>query len=203
LWQTFGVHLTGAWILLIFGFVVVGTMMMLLHLTKLGHIIHCHIQDRPRRRMFVASIAFFVTFAGVRLLVMGIVHHVGPFGWVMMGGRHIHHLVWGILILLAVGYAWLGEFGTKNTPQDIFISRLLSLMYGVGAALTLDEFALWLNLRDVYWAREGRASIDACILFGALLAMGAWGAPVIRHFLFRRKHEAFEREHHDPQHPCE
>jgi hypothetical protein len=53
--------------------------------------------------------------------------------------------------------------------------------------LTLDEFALWLNLEDVYWAREGRASIDAVILFGTLLLVGIWGgrflAAVAREFL--------------------
>jgi hypothetical protein len=54
----------------------------------------------------------------------------------------------------------------------------MAILYGLGAALTLDEFALWLNLRDVYWAREGRSSIDAVILFGSLLAIGAWGAPL-------------------------
>jgi len=51
----------------------------------------------------------------------------------------------------------------------------MALLYGVGAALTLDEFALWLNLEDVYWARQGRESIDAVILFGALLLIGIWG----------------------------
>jgi hypothetical protein len=56
----------------------------------------------------------------------------------------------------------------------------MSILYGVGAALTLDEFALWLNLRDVYWASEGRASIDAIILFGSLLAASAWGAPLFQ-----------------------
>jgi hypothetical protein len=175
-------HITGAWILLAFGIVTIGAMLLLLHLTNLGHIIHRHLPDRPRRRMFLASVSFFVTFLGVRLLVVCITHHIGPFGWVMMGGRHIHHLVWGILILLAVGYAWLGDLGSGSSPTDIFFSRLLALMYGVGAALTLDEFALWLNLRDVYWAREGRSSIDACVLFGSLLAMGAWGAPLLRHW---------------------
>jgi hypothetical protein len=54
----------------------------------------------------------------------------------------------------------------------------MSILYGVGAALTLDEFALWLNLKDVYWSSQGRSSIDAVILFGALLAIGAWGAPL-------------------------
>ena len=42
----------------------------------------------------------------------------------------------------------------------------------------LDEFALWLNLRDVYWAREVRASLDAVVLFGTLLVIGIWGAPL-------------------------
>ncbi len=175
-------HLTGAWILLIFAFAVVGAMLLLLHLTRAGRILHHHIQDRPRRRMFLASVAFFITFLGVRLLVFCITHHIGPFGWVMMGGRHIHHLVWGIFILLAVGYGLVGELGSGNSPSSLFAGRLLSLMYGVGAALTLDEFALWLNLRDVYWAREGRSSIDAVVLFGSLLAIGAWGAPLLDHF---------------------
>ena len=49
------------------------------------------------------------------------------------------------------------------------------MFYGIGAASTLDEFALWLNLRDVYWAREGRESIDAVILFGSFLLIGLWG----------------------------
>jgi hypothetical protein len=48
----------------------------------------------------------------------------------------------------------------------------------LGAALTLDEFALWLNLKDVYFVREGRSSFDAIILFGSLLAISTWGAPL-------------------------
>jgi hypothetical protein len=63
---------------------------------------------------------------------------------------------------------------------------LLALGYGAGAALTLDEFAIWLNLNaNDYWGAKNRESIDAVILFGALLAMGAWGAPLFRH-AFRR-----------------
>ena len=65
--------------------------------------------------------------------------------------------------------------------MSIFFGRLMAVSYGVGAALTLDEFALWLNLEpDAYWTREGRLSIDAVIIFGALLAVGAWGAPFFR-----------------------
>src|ERR1700734_1235180 len=171
-------HLSGEWILLIFIFAVTAIMLLLLHLTKLGLILHQTIPDRPHRRMFLASISFFITFLAVRLLVASIQHHIGPFQYVTMGGRHIHHLVWGILILLGVGLGYLNEVGSLATPSSIFASRLMSILYGVGAALTLDEFALWLNLKDVYFLRAGRSSIDAVFLFGSLLAIGAWGAPL-------------------------
>jgi hypothetical protein len=108
---------------------------------------------------------------------------------VEVGGRHIHHLVWGILLLLVTGDATLAEVGTGDTPTSILASRVLALSYGIGAALTLDEFAIWLNLDPLaYWSRQGRESIDAVILFGALLAMGTWGAP-----LFRRIDEEAEK----------
>jgi hypothetical protein len=173
-------HLTGAWILLLFTAVVLAAMLLLLHLTRLGHFIRDTIPDRPHRRLFLAAVSFFITFLGLRLLVWCIVHNIGPFHWVTMGGRHIHHLVWGILILLAVGYAWLAEWDHGETPTTIFVSRLLALFYGAGAALTLDEFALWFNLEDVYWAKQGRESIDAVILFGSLLAIATWGAPLFK-----------------------
>ncbi len=153
-------------------------MLLLLHGTGLGTLIHDRIPDRPRRRLFVATVSFFLTFGGVRGVVYCITHQIPPFHFVIMHGRHVHHLVFGIVILLAVGYAWLAEIGVGAGASSLLASRLLSVLYGVGAALTLDEFALWLNLRDVYWAAEGRASIDAVVLFGALLAAGAWGAPL-------------------------
>jgi hypothetical protein len=180
-------HITGAWILLIFVVLCTAVMLLLLHLTRLGDLVHTSIPDRPRRRLFIASVSFFITFLEVRLLVAAITHHIGPFGWVEIGGRHIHHLVWGILILLGVGYAWLAEAGSGSTPTSIFIGRLLAILYGVGAALTLDEFAMWLNLANDYWSPQGRReSIDAVILFGAALAAGAWGAPLFR-AITRRK----------------
>lgn len=172
---------SGAFILLLFASLVVILLLVLLELTRLGFIVRSTIPDRPRRRMFIASLSFLITFIGVRLLVMLVVRGDGPFQWVMLRGRHIHHLVWGILILLFVGYGWLLDLGRSHSPTSIFMSRLISVSYGVGAALTLDEFALWLNLDpDAYWTREGRASIDAVIIFGSILAVGAWGAPFFR-----------------------
>ncbi|MES2222977.1 MAG: hypothetical protein V4587_18650 [Acidobacteriota bacterium] len=174
-------HIRGVWILLIFVCATAALMMLALHRTKLGLLIHQRIPDRPHRRLFLASVSFFITFLGVRLLVASITHHIGPFGYVQVGGRHIHHLVWGILLLLITGYAELAEVGIGETSVSILMSRLLSIGYGMGAALTLDEFALWLNLDPMaYWSRQGRESIDAVVLFGALLAIGTWGAPLLR-----------------------
>ena len=172
---------TGTFLLLAFASLVVIVLLVLLQLTRLGFLVRSTIPDRPRRRMFLASVSFLVTFLGVRVLVRLIMHNEGPFQWVVMRGHHIHHLVWGILILLLVGYGWLMDLGRSHTPTSIFFSRLMAVSYGAGAALTLDEFALWLNLSpDAYWSREGRLSIDAIILFGSLLAVGAWGAPFFR-----------------------
>lgn len=168
-------------LLLAFASLVVVVLLVLLQLTRLGFVVRSTIPDRPRRRMFIASVSFLFTFVGVRILVRLIVHNEGPFQWVMVHGRHIHHLVWGILILLLVGYGWLLDLGRSHTPLSIFLSRLMSVSYGVGAALTLDEFSLWLNLEpDAYWSDAGRLSIDAVILFGSVLAVGAWGAPFFR-----------------------
>jgi hypothetical protein len=174
-------HLSGAWVLLLFIVAMSALILLVLHLTQLGLLIHQNIPDRPHRRLFLASVSFFFTFLAVRLLVASITHHVGPFGYVEMGGRHIHHLVWGILLLLISGYGTLAEVGTGDSSLSILASRLLSLGYGIGAALTLDEFALWLNLDPAaYWSRQGRESIDAVVLFGAALAIGTWGAPLFR-----------------------
>jgi len=67
--------------------------------------------------------------------------------------------------------------GTGGEGSNVWVGRLMSMIYGVAAALTLDEFALWLNLKDVYWEREGRESFEAMGLFGGLLAIGLFGHP--------------------------
>ena len=166
------------WILLPFLLATMAALLFLLRRTRVGSFLRERIADRPRRRLFIASVSFFLTFATVRGMVFCIVHHIPPFHYVIMEGRHIHHLVFGILILLLVGFGWLCEVGTGSDSSSILASRAMALLYGLGAALTLDEFALWLNLKDVYFVREGRSSIDAVILFGSLLAISAWGAPL-------------------------
>ncbi|TMF47221.1 MAG: hypothetical protein E6I23_00725 [Chloroflexi bacterium] len=135
-----------------------------------------HFKDEARERLFLASVAFLVTFGIVRLITHAIRAGVGPFHNVSSGGFHIHHLVWGILILLVVGYVWLIEKAVGSS----WLASITAIAFGVGAALTLDEFALWLNLRDVYWEEAGRASVDAVVIFASLLSVGIWGHPFLR-----------------------
>jgi hypothetical protein len=135
-----------------------------------------HFKSERRERLFLASVGFLLTFGIVRGITHLIRAGVGPIHNVNAGGLHIHHLVWGILILILVGYVWLIEQGVGSN----WIASITALAFGVGAALTLDEFALWLNLQDVYWTGTGRESIDAVIIFISLLSVGIWGGPFLR-----------------------
>jgi hypothetical protein len=137
-----------------------------------------HFADCKKERQFISSASFFFTFATVRAITHSIRAGIGPFRNVTPGGRHIHHMTFGIIGLLSVGYLWMLEFGVNGEQRRS--SRMTSGTYGAGAALTLDEFALWLNLQDVYWAKQGRESIDAVILFGSLLSMGLVGKDFLR-----------------------
>jgi hypothetical protein len=134
----------------------------------------------PRERLFLASIGFFTAALVVRGITFAIHNDIGPFHDVSMHGRHIHHLVWGIVLLLLVGYGWLLQVGTGTPKSNVWVGRTICMAYGVGAALTLDEFALWLNLRDVYWEREGRESFEAMALFAGALCIGIFGHPFFR-----------------------
>jgi hypothetical protein len=85
------------------------------------------------------------------------------------GGTHIHHLVWGILLLLVMGY-----IGLAVDPGSPWV-ELVAIAFGIGMGLTMDEFALWLNLQDVYWAPKGRQSIDAVVVTTTLLVIALLG----------------------------
>ena len=130
-------------------------------------------------RMFIGSVAFFLGFGAARAITHAIRANVGPFRNLSVGGRHLHHMVFGIGGLLITGYLWLLLIGTEPGGSRT-ASRATAAGFGVASALTLDEFALWLNLQDVYWAKQGRQSVDAAAAFGGLLSIGVWGAPFLR-----------------------
>ena len=84
------------------------------------------------------------------------------------GGLHVHHLVFGIVILLVAGFALALQ------PPSPWL-EIVAAGFGIGAGLTLDEYALWLHLEDVYWAEEGRRSVDAVVIatvLGGLVLLG-------------------------------
>ena len=169
------------WLLGLSILVTIAAVLLLLHQPKVGELFHLHVRDRPKRRLLLAAIGFFVTFAVARSMAFAAYRSVGPFHYVYIRGTHIHHLVWGILLLLAVGFCWLIEVGTGARASSLLASRLMSLLYGVAAALTLDEFALWLNVEEgVYWTHRDLASLDAVILFGTALFIGIWGGDFLK-----------------------
>src|ERR1700683_1554793 len=113
-----------SWFILLLAIAGTAFMFLLLQGTPFGTAIRERIPDRPRRRLFVASVSFFLTFAGVRAVVFAVLHNIPPFHFIEHGGRHIHHLVFGIIILLAVGYGWLADIGTGEDDTALRLRRL-------------------------------------------------------------------------------
>ncbi len=146
--------------------------------------------DVRRERLFLSSVSFFTTFAATRAITHAIKDGVGPFHNMSAGGKHLHHLVFGITGLLGSGYLWLihVEQGRTAAQGDDALAKFNSVLYGGASALTLDEFALWLDLADVYWTKQGRASVDAVMLFGGVLSIGLWGQPFFKELIKEIRH---------------
>ena len=122
------------------------------------------------RPTFFMLVAFVVTFLVTRYVTHMIRSGRGPFRDNTVGGMHIHHEVYGIFLLLSAGAL---EFAYRPDPPGV---QVLAALFGIGAALTLDEFALWLHLDDVYWGPEGRRSVDAvlvAVIVGGLMLVEA------------------------------
>jgi hypothetical protein len=92
-----------------------------------------------------------------------------PGSIVSEGGVHVHHLVFGIVLMMVAGtisFAW---------PAISPVYEICALGLGIGIGLTIDEFALWVHLEDVYWAREGRSSIDAAVIAATMMGLVVLG----------------------------
>jgi hypothetical protein len=132
------------------------------------------IVDTGREPHFLFFVAFLLTFGFIRTSAHMIKAQVKWWpGNVSVGGTHIHHLVWGILLLLICGY-----IAVAIDPDSPW-REIIAVLFGIGTGLTLDEFALWLNLKDVYWEKQGRKSIDAVIIAAglsgvALISLRSW-----------------------------
>jgi len=129
--------------------------------------------DDPRQRAgFVVLGALLLSFLFIRTSARMI--RSPKFAWwpgsvKTKDGLHLHHLVWGICLMMASGFL---EFALAPVSPW---NEVLAGAFGVGAGLTLDEFALWIHLEDVYWSQEGRASLDAVLvatILGGLVMLG-------------------------------
>src|SRR5437870_9143189 len=131
--------------------------------------------DLGRRIALRVLVAFLLTFVVLRLIT-AIIHYElmphGPFrNLITASGLHIHHLFWGILLLMLTGFMALA------THAEAWHLRI-AIVFGVALGLTLDEFALWLRLSDVYWSPEGIESVKAGAFVAALLAVYGSGQPL-------------------------
>ncbi len=130
------------------------------------------IESNHEEAIFLVLIGFLLSFAFIRMstrLMRSPRVPWWPGSIVSEGGLHVHHHVFGIVLMMiagALGFALDGNSGWFN---------LCALVFGIGIGLTIDEFALWLHLEDVYWSEEGRRSIDATVLTALILALIMFG----------------------------
>jgi hypothetical protein len=129
----------------------------------------------PRQRSALLSwLAFTTTFGAVRGITYSIKEGKGPFGNLSVGGAHLHHYMWGIGMLSGVGaIAVHGEDARRRHPA-------VALAYGTGLALIVDEFALLLDLKDVYWAKQGRISVDLGVGVSSVAGTYLAALPLLR-----------------------
>jgi hypothetical protein len=130
------------------------------------------LDDRGQRSGFILLGAFLIAFLFIRTssrLIRSPKVPWWPGSVETKSGLHLHHLVWGIVLIMSSGF--LNFVLKPGSPW----SEILAAAFGVGAGFTLDEFALWIHLEDVYWSEEGRISIDAVVvatLLGGMIVLG-------------------------------
>jgi hypothetical protein len=148
-------------------------------LDRVAEAYRVHIRQVGQELRLLGAVAFLVTFLATRVVTHLLLDERGG-GGIAIGSVHIHHMVFGLLLILLVGLLDLASTAM----------RARAVLFGIGAALVLDEFALILNLADVYWAPQGRESIDAVVIFAAALVVLAFGGNFWRaawHELIRGK----------------
>jgi hypothetical protein len=126
-----------------------------------------------RQALFLVLVGFLGSFGFIRLSArLGRSPRAPwwPGSVVTDGGVHLHHLVWGICLMLAGGALGFALFDVSPWFE------VCAAAFGIGAGLTIDEFALWVYLDDVYWAREGRSSIDAAVIAAGGMLLVLLGA---------------------------
>ncbi|SDC21816.1 hypothetical protein [Streptomyces prasinopilosus] len=131
----------------------------------MGHWLQRNIVEPGKLPLLLALASFVLTFLAPRTVTRLIRAGKGPFGNVETGGLHIHHVVPGVILTV------VGGFGAVAGGLHGFGPALGAVVFGVGAGLVLDEFALILHLDDVYWTEAGRQSVEVVVLTAALVGL--------------------------------
>lgn len=130
----------------------------------MGHWWYRNIVEPGKLPLLLALVSFVLSFLVTRVITRMIRAGRGPFGNVTQGGLHVHHVVPGVILVI------IGGFGAVGSGQG-FGAGLSAVIFGLGAGLVLDEFALILHLDDVYWSEQGRKSVEIVVLTAALVAL--------------------------------
>jgi hypothetical protein len=139
-------------------------------LFPIGHIFDQVVGDDHRTRAFICLAALLISFLAIRTSARMTRRFTWwPGGVKTSGGLHLHHFVWGIFLMLAAGFIGIGL--RLEEPW----AGIVAAVFGVGAGFTLDEFALWTHMEDVYWSEQGRSSLEAVAIVsvvGLLVVIG-------------------------------
>lgn len=137
----------------------------------MGHWWERNILEPGKLPLLLALTAFVLTFVVTRVITRLIRAGKGPFGNVQAGGVHIHHVVPGVVLTV------VGGFGAVASDRHGAGGAIAAVVFGIGAGLVLDEFALILHLDDVYWSAEGRKSVEVVVITAALVGLLLGGSP--------------------------
>lgn len=135
----------------------------------MGHWFSRNIVEPGKLPLLLALTSFVLTFLVTRTVTRLIRAGKGPFRNVSSGGVHIHHVVPGVVLTV------LGGFGAVASDRHGVGAGVFAVVFGIGAGLVLDEFALILHLDDVYWSEDGRKSVEVVVLTAALVLLALAG----------------------------
>ncbi|MFF4322327.1 hypothetical protein [Streptomyces sp. NPDC001568] len=131
----------------------------------MGHWWYRNIVEPGKLPLLLALLSFVTSFLVTRVITRLIRAGRGPFKNITPGGVHVHHVVPGVILVI------IGGFGAVGSGRHGFGAALSAVLFGLGAGLVLDEFALILHLDDVYWSEQGRKSVEIVVVTAALVAL--------------------------------